>query len=91
MPPDVDTPAATALAIGPGAGETPPMPPVSLVVTDLDGTLWHTDDHVDPAVVDAIAELARRGVPLLVATGRTAHLGPPRRSSASGSHLPPWC
>lgn len=46
------------------------MPPVSLVVTDLDGTLWHTDDHVAPEVVDAIAALEARGVPLLVATGR---------------------
>jgi len=46
------------------------MPGVSLVVTDLDGTLWHTDDHVAPAVVAAMGELAKRGVPLLVATGR---------------------
>jgi hydroxymethylpyrimidine pyrophosphatase-like HAD family hydrolase len=45
-------------------------PPVSLVVTDLDGTLWHTDDHVDETVVAAMAALAARGVPLLVATGR---------------------
>ncbi|MGI8939843.1 MAG: HAD family hydrolase [Iamia sp.] len=44
--------------------------PVSLVVTDLDGTLWHTDDHIDPAVVVAANELADRQVPLLVATGR---------------------
>lgn len=44
--------------------------PVELVVTDLDGTLWHTDDHVDPAVVDAVREVERRGVPVLVATGR---------------------
>lgn len=43
---------------------------VSLVVTDLDGTLWHTDDHVEPRVLTAIAELSRLGVPLLVATGR---------------------
>lgn len=42
----------------------------SVVVTDLDGTLWHTDDRIDPAVVAAIAEVERRGVPLLVATGR---------------------
>jgi hydroxymethylpyrimidine pyrophosphatase-like HAD family hydrolase len=47
-----------------------PAAPVSLVVTDLDGTLWHTDDHVAPAVVAAIGTLAERGVPLLVATGR---------------------
>jgi hydroxymethylpyrimidine pyrophosphatase-like HAD family hydrolase len=43
---------------------------VDLVVTDLDGTLWHTDDHVDPKVLAAWAELERRGVPVLVATGR---------------------
>jgi hydroxymethylpyrimidine pyrophosphatase-like HAD family hydrolase len=44
--------------------------PVSLVVTDLDGTLWHTDDHVPATVLDAFHELGQRGVPLLVATGR---------------------
>lgn len=43
---------------------------VSLVVTDLDGTLWHTDDHVEPSVVAAARALADRNVPLLVATGR---------------------
>lgn len=48
----------------------PADPSVSLVVTDLDGTLWHTDDHVAPAVLDAAQELSDRGVPLLVATGR---------------------
>jgi hydroxymethylpyrimidine pyrophosphatase-like HAD family hydrolase len=46
------------------------MPAVELVVTDLDGTFWHTDDHLPEAVLDAVGELARRGVPLLVATGR---------------------
>src|SRR5690606_9221739 len=46
------------------------MPEVELVVTDLDGTLWQTDDHIHPASVTAIEELARRGVPLLIATGR---------------------
>lgn len=46
------------------------MTAVDLVVTDLDGTLWHTDDHVDPSVLAAWAELERRGVPVLVATGR---------------------
>lgn len=43
---------------------------VSLVVTDLDGTLWHTDDHVPDRVRVAFAEVQARGVPLLVATGR---------------------
>lgn len=48
------------------------MPPadVSLVVTDLDGTLWHTDDHVPRHVVEAFGQVTERGVPLLVATGR---------------------
>ena len=46
------------------------MSAVELVVTDLDGTLWHTDDHVPAPVVAAIAELRRRDIPLLVATGR---------------------
>ncbi|MET0726970.1 MAG: HAD family hydrolase [Acidimicrobiales bacterium] len=46
------------------------MPRVDLVVTDLDGTLWHTDDDIDPKVLGAAAELGRRGIPLLVATGR---------------------
>ena len=44
--------------------------PPSVVVTDLDGTLWHTDDQIAAEVVDAVAEVERRGVPLLVATGR---------------------
>ncbi len=43
---------------------------VSLVVTDLDGTLWHTDDQLHPAATAAVAEVQHRGVPLLVATGR---------------------
>lgn len=46
------------------------MPSIDLVVTDLDGTLWHTDDDVHPAAVAALGELERRGMPLLVATGR---------------------
>ena len=46
------------------------MPAIELVVTDLDGTFWHTDDHVPPPVLAAVAELARRGIPMLVATGR---------------------
>ncbi|MDP1820260.1 MAG: HAD family hydrolase [Acidimicrobiales bacterium] len=46
------------------------MAAIELVVTDLDGTLWHTDDAVHQRVADAIRELEERGVPLLVATGR---------------------
>jgi hydroxymethylpyrimidine pyrophosphatase-like HAD family hydrolase len=43
---------------------------VELVVTDLDGTLWHLDHDLHHRTRDAIDELARRGVPLLIATGR---------------------
>lgn len=46
------------------------MAGIELVVTDLDGTLWHTEDEIAPAVVAAVHELEARGVPLLVATGR---------------------
>lgn len=46
------------------------MVPVELVVTDLDGTFWHTDDHVPAPVLEAVAELDRCSIPLLVATGR---------------------
>jgi len=46
------------------------MPPIDLVVTDLDGTFWHTDDHVPDPVLAAFAELQRRDIPVLVATGR---------------------
>jgi hydroxymethylpyrimidine pyrophosphatase-like HAD family hydrolase len=43
---------------------------IDLVVTDLDGTLWDLPETVHPRTLAAVAELERRGVPLLVATGR---------------------
>lgn len=46
------------------------MATVELVVTDLDGTLWDQPDVVHPETVAALAELERRGYPLVVATGR---------------------
>jgi hydroxymethylpyrimidine pyrophosphatase-like HAD family hydrolase len=46
------------------------MADVELVVTDLDGTFWDARSKVGPAVIAAVAELERRGMPLLVATGR---------------------
>lgn len=60
---------------------------VDLVVTDLDGTLWHTPDYTPEVTRDAVAELARRGVPLLVATGR--RLGSTRRPLAELGLSPP--
>lgn len=47
-------------------------------MTDLDGTLWHFDDHIDVTVLAAWTELERRGIPVFVATGRrvTSTRGP---------------
>lgn len=42
----------------------------TLLVTDLDGTLWDDTEICHPRTLEAVAELERRGVPLLVATGR---------------------
>lgn len=47
-----------------------PAPAIDLVVTDLDGTLWHTDDQVHDDVVTTMAKVTELGMPLLVATGR---------------------
>ena len=45
-------------------------PPIELVVTDLDGTFWHLDHDLHHRTQAAVAELAGRGIPVLVATGR---------------------
>lgn len=45
------------------------MPPIELVVTDLDRTLW-AEERIHDRTLAALAELEHRGVPLLVATGR---------------------
>ncbi|HUR47952.1 MAG TPA: HAD family hydrolase [Acidimicrobiales bacterium] len=41
-----------------------------LVVTDLDGTLWHLENDLHPASLAALRELMASDTPLLVATGR---------------------
>ena len=46
------------------------MEQIELVVTDLDGSLWFGDEETHPATVAAWQELERRGMPVLVATGR---------------------
>jgi Cof subfamily protein (haloacid dehalogenase superfamily) len=43
---------------------------IQLVVTDLDGTFWDRDDDIPPAHVAAWHELERRGVHVIIATGR---------------------
>lgn len=53
---------------------------VSLVVTDLDGTLWDADERVHERTLAALHELAGRQVPVLVATGRRL------RSAAASLH-----
>ena len=46
------------------------VPAVSLVVTDLDGTLWDSRLYTHPRTRAAWGEIERRGVTILVATGR---------------------
>lgn len=60
---------------------------VSIVVTDLDGTFWHTDDHIDPEVIKAVNMLEERGIPFLVATGR--RLNSTRRPLGAAGLTPP--
>lgn len=63
------------------------MAQIDLVVTDLDGTLWEDPADTPPATLDAVAEVRRRGYPVLVATGR--RLGSTRAPlEALGLHLP---
>ena len=50
------------------------MATVDLVVTDLDGTLWFGHEETHPTTVAAWRELERRGIPVLVATGRRVDL-----------------
>jgi len=45
-------------------------PPIELVVTDLDGTLWDAGERIHDRTLAALRELQDRRVPLLVATGR---------------------
>lgn len=62
----------------PGDGVTPGrVDDTCLVVTDLDGTLWHTDGDIHPRTVTALHTLLDARVPVLVATGR-------RRTSTRG-------
>lgn len=54
---------------------------ISLVVTDLDGTLWNSEDALPPESAAGLAELEALGVPVLAATARRPRntAGPFRR------------
>jgi Cof subfamily protein (haloacid dehalogenase superfamily) len=63
----------------------PDMTQWRAVVTDLDGTVVGPGDSIDPATLNAAAQLRYRGVPLLAATARTRN-GVQRLSALVG-HL----
>lgn len=44
--------------------------PYSAVISDLDGTLLHTDHRLHPFTIDTLNRLTAQGVPFVVATGR---------------------
>ena len=46
------------------------MPPGDLVVTDLDGTLWHLEHQLHPAALAALRQVLASETRLMVATGR---------------------
>ena len=60
---------------------------VRLIVTDLDGTLWHPAHGTHPKAADAIRRVAADGPPLLAATGR--RIGSTRRPLAALGVAPP--
>jgi hydroxymethylpyrimidine pyrophosphatase-like HAD family hydrolase len=66
------------------------MSTIELVVTDLDGTLWDTAEQLHPRTASAIADLSRRGVHLLVATGRRV-TSTRERSLESAWRRRRWC
>lgn len=64
------------------------MTAVRLIVTDLDGTLLGPDGQISEADADALLEASRRGVHLVVATGRPARwLGCLKPIAAAHPHV----
>jgi hypothetical protein len=62
-------------------------PPIEMVVTDLDGTLWM--NHAVPADTRAaLVELARRDIPVLAATGRRLRSARLALIEADLAHVP---
>jgi hydroxymethylpyrimidine pyrophosphatase-like HAD family hydrolase len=50
--------------------EVPEPPEISLIATDLDGTLWDAEGRIDPRTKSALTQLAEQGIPVLAATAR---------------------
>ena len=48
-----------------------------LVALDVDGTILHEDESIDPAVVDAVRSARDRGHEVMLATGRSWHTTQP--------------
>jgi HAD superfamily hydrolase (TIGR01484 family) len=42
----------------------------SVIATDLDGTLLHSDHTLDPFTAETVRTLAARGIEIIIATGR---------------------
>lgn len=55
----------SGMAAGSGA-----LPPIKLVVTDVDGTLLSPDKKLTPAVIAAVADLRKAGVPVALCSAR---------------------
>jgi hydroxymethylpyrimidine pyrophosphatase-like HAD family hydrolase len=60
---------------------------IDLVVTDLDGTLWGSDERIHARSLAALDTLADRRVPVLVATGRRLRSAA-RGLARGGARLP---
>jgi phosphoglycolate phosphatase-like HAD superfamily hydrolase len=63
-------------------------PPIEIVVTDLDGTLWTSEGRVPDATRAALAELDRHGIPVLAATGRRLRSARLALARAGLAHVP---
>jgi HAD superfamily hydrolase (TIGR01484 family) len=71
-PPSDPQPGPAASSLPCETAELGGQPPIALVVTDLDGTLWDGKGRIHPSTHRALRTLADALVPVLVATGRGA-------------------
>jgi Cof subfamily protein (haloacid dehalogenase superfamily) len=46
-------------------------PTIKLIATDLDGTLLNSEHQVSPRTMNALREAIARGIPIVIATGKT--------------------